>query len=466
MLQWLNAELQPGVAGPSKPGTTEPYPLTCASAPSVEHPTCHQQSGDQLGKLDRQMTRLKEKNRRSATRYRGRQRQLKQTVQQQLESLETQMQQMRVQQAAMEARNRQLTAEVSRQGQQLHAATVAAVPTTARACSNGCKDGWKEDTALQDRFGDLMQVTGPVTFSVRDPALHLSIVQVAEMSEADREGLYQEYQKALASRLLQAAVDAAPQRLVQLVWEASHVLLAMLAAAHQPALELPPNSPAAAVFGATSNSTPSAVQAQDAANSCPEPETPPISRAAFLQAVQSAGLTDKQRAAIVALRARRLLHLGLLTSRRTALTAVLREAVPACGHEEECDVSAKFKRSLAAAAGLCEALRGTLTSTLEFNVLVWRRVLSARQVAFLTVAAWPAALDTISLAEALAADAGAPSTADLAAAGALQPTPLLEDVLPRAEWPAWEAPDAHSSTQAVPTHAGPAAPQLRCVCSH
>lgn len=35
---------------------------------------------------------------RSATRYRGRQRQLKQTVQQQLESLETQMQQMRVQQ--------------------------------------------------------------------------------------------------------------------------------------------------------------------------------------------------------------------------------------------------------------------------------------------------------------------------------------------------------------------------------
>lgn len=54
----------------------------------------------------------------------------------------------------------------------------------------------------------------------------------------------------------------------------------------------------------------------------------------------------------------------------------------------------------------------------QFNVLVWRRVLSARQTAFLTVAAWPAALDTISLAEALAADAGAPSTADLAAAGA------------------------------------------------
>lgn len=45
----------------------------------------------------------------------------------------------------------------------------------------------------------------------------------------------------------------------------------------------------------------------------------------------------------------------------------LQEAVPACGHEEECDVSAKFKRSLAAAAGLCEALRGTLTSTLEVS---------------------------------------------------------------------------------------------------
>lgn len=51
-------------------------------------------------------------------------------------------------------------------------------------------------------------------------------------------------------------------------------------------------------------------------------------RASWVQAVQSAGLTDKQRAAIVALRARRLLHLGLLTSRRTALTAVLRVRLP------------------------------------------------------------------------------------------------------------------------------------------
>lgn len=72
---------------------------------------------------------------------------------------------------------------------------------------------------------------------------------------------------------------------VQLVWEACHVLLAMLAAAHQAALDLPPDSPAAAVFGATSNSTPPGVQAQGAAKSCPEPETPPVSWAAFLQVI-------------------------------------------------------------------------------------------------------------------------------------------------------------------------------------
>lgn len=56
---------------------------------------------------------------------------------------------------------------------------------------------------------------------------------------------------------------------------------------------------------------------------------------------------------------------------------------------------------------------------MQFNVLVWRRVLSARQVAFLTVAAWPAALETASLAEALAAAEGAPSAANVTAAGAL-----------------------------------------------
>ena len=56
---------------------------------------------------------------------------------------------------------------------------------------------------------------------------------------------------------------------------------------------------------------------------------------------------------------------------------------------------------------------------MQFSVLVWRRVLSARQVAFLTVAAWPAALETASLAEALAAAEGAPSAADVTAAGAL-----------------------------------------------
>ncbi len=48
-------------------------------------------------------------------------------------------------------------------------------------------------------------------------------------------------------------------------------------------------------------------------------------------------------------------------------------------------------------------------------------MMTAKQVAFLTVAAWPAALDTAALAEALAVAAGAPSAADLAKAGTQQP---------------------------------------------
>ncbi len=56
---------------------------------------------------------------------------------------------MRAHQAALEARNRQLTAEVSCQGHQLQATAVAAVPASARACKHGCRDGWKEDHALQ-----------------------------------------------------------------------------------------------------------------------------------------------------------------------------------------------------------------------------------------------------------------------------------------------------------------------------
>ncbi len=48
--------------------------------------------------------------------------------------------------------------------------------------------------------------------------------------------------------------------------------------------------------------------------------------------------------------------------------AVVQDSVPTGCPEEPCDVRERFKQSLAAAAGLCEALRGTLTSNLEVSL--------------------------------------------------------------------------------------------------
>lgn len=87
----------------------------------------------------------------------------------------------------------------------------------------------------------------------------------------------------------------------------------------------------------------------------------------------------------------------------------------------------------------------------QFNVLVWRRVLSARQVAFLTVAAWPAALETASLAEALAATEGAPSAADVTAAGALS-VRLLPAVPGFAEMPCDKTDDDWRCECRLPIH--------------
>lgn len=51
-----------------------------------------------------------------------------------------------------------------------------------------------------------------------------------------------------------------------------------------------------------------------------------------------------------------------------SICAVVQDAVPISCPEEPWDVRERFKKSLAASAGLCEALRGTLTSNLEVSL--------------------------------------------------------------------------------------------------
>ena len=177
---------------------------------------------------------------------------------------------------------------------------------------------------------------------------------MAELPEAEREGLYQEYQKALASRLLLASDNEESQRLVrthqlwmnlppstersrqslrsiacnkvilschglramfcaklgctrscnllifrhiivvtfqvQLVYEACHVRLAMLAAAFAPGLDLTSlgSAPAAGNFAAHSNaraaaSVPGANQAPEPIQSSAEQEPSVVSHSTLMQ---------------------------------------------------------------------------------------------------------------------------------------------------------------------------------------
>ncbi len=160
---------------------------------------------------------------------------------------------------------------------------------------------------------------------------------MAELPEAEREGLYQEYQKTLASRLLQATASEESQRLVcvhqlcttlslhhlntvisgcvplhatkvilscshnlcnaclaahchvtiivfahvivatfqvQLVYEACHVRLAMLAAAHKPGLDVTTLGSASAAGFVAVHSDATAPASAPGANQAPEPMQP------------------------------------------------------------------------------------------------------------------------------------------------------------------------------------------------